>query len=204
MSGLHHEALAALRSWTTPDPSQEQLRASYVDHLERHPDGVARDCRPDHLTAGALVVSADRSRVLLTLHAKARRWFHLGGHCEDQDATLAGAALREAREESGIEDLVLDPVPLHLDRHEVSFCGPASTGPVGHLDVRYLALAPPSARPLVSEESLDVRWWPVDALPEPAGDLGPLVALALIRLQNSVVEPGSPVSTASTVSTSTT
>ena len=54
---------------------------------------MSRACHPAHLTAGALVLSADRSHVLLTLHAKAHRWFHLGGHCEDDDETLADAAL---------------------------------------------------------------------------------------------------------------
>ena len=38
-----------------------------------HPDGLRRSCFPDHLTAGALIVlAADRTHVLLTLHAKAQ------------------------------------------------------------------------------------------------------------------------------------
>ena len=78
MSTLHDDALATLRSWRGPDPRQESLRREYVDHLEAHPDGMTRACHPDHVTAGALVLSADRSQVLLTLHAKAGRWFHLG------------------------------------------------------------------------------------------------------------------------------
>jgi 8-oxo-dGTP pyrophosphatase MutT (NUDIX family) len=123
------------------------------------------------------VVSADHRQVLLTLHAKAGRWFQLGGHCEPGDASLPDAALREAVEESGIDGLVLDPVPVHLDEHPVTFCG--EPGLVRHLDVRFVALAPPDAVPVVSEESTDVRWWPVDALPEP--DTG-LVARSLERL----------------------
>lgn len=175
---LHADALATLRSWTAPDAGQDRLRREYVDHLERHPDGLSRDCRPDHVTAGALVVSADGARVLLTLHAKARAWFHTGGHCEPGDTTLAGAALREAAEESGIAGLALDPVPLQLDTHTVPFCG---AGPVRHLDVRFLAVAPDAAVASVSEESLDLRWFGVDALP-PTPDLPPLVALARRRV----------------------
>ena len=56
-----------------------------------------------------------------------------------------------------------------------------SPGLVHHLDVRYVAVAPQGATPVVSEESTDVRWWPVDALPEP--DTG-LVAQALARLES--------------------
>ncbi|CAN5235601.1 NUDIX hydrolase [soil metagenome] len=178
---LHSEALALLRGWPAPDGGQEQLRQAYVDHLERNPDGLSRSCHPDHLTAGALVVSAGHRHVLLTLHAKANAWFHLGGHCEPGDRTLAGAAHREAAEESGSAGLRLDPVPLQLDRHEVLFCG--DRGIVRHLDVRFLAVAPEGAQAVVSAESLDVRWWPVDALPPQADDLPALVALALARLK---------------------
>lgn len=181
MSALRDDALRVLRGWPAPDGRQERLRQEYVDHLEAHADGVSRDCYPDHLTTGALIVSADRSQVLLTLHAKAREWFQTGGHCEPGDATLAGAALREAREESGVTELELDPVPVHLDLHEVPFCG--DRGLVRHLDVRFVATAPEGSEHAVSDESLDVRWWPVDALPNEAEDMRDLVARALERLQ---------------------
>ena len=162
------------------------VRDRYVAHLESHPDGLTRACTPDHLTASTLVLSADGRQVLLTLHAKARRWFQLGGHVEPGDATLAAAALREATEESGLGMLTLDPVPVQLSEHAVPFCGP--DGDVHHLDVRFLALAPADAAPLVTEESLDVAWWPADALPDPEPDLVELVALARARRQSSPCE----------------
>jgi 8-oxo-dGTP pyrophosphatase MutT (NUDIX family) len=180
---LHADALAALTAWPAPDAGQEQLRSRYVDHLRQHADGTSRACVPAHVTAGALVLSADHTSALLTLHAKARRWFQLGGHCEPGDATLAGAALREAAEESGVEGLVLDPTPLHLDAHVVGFCGQHPE--VTHLDVRYLAVAPAGAEPAVSEESLDVAWWPVGGLPTDDPGMRVLVDAALARAQRS-------------------
>jgi 8-oxo-dGTP pyrophosphatase MutT (NUDIX family) len=180
VTALREDALATLRRWHTADPRQEALRLEYVDHLESHHDGLSREDRPGHVTAGALVLSADHGEVLLTLHAKARRWFHLGGHCEPADSTLAGAAAREAREESGIEGLVLDEDPLHLDAHVVGFCGHHEQ--VRHLDVRFLAVAAPGARPVVGAESLDVRWWPVDRLPTRDPDMLAMVDRALDRV----------------------
>ncbi len=176
---LHSDALAVLRGWRPPDARQAALRDRYVAHLAACPHGMTRECRPDHLTASTLVLSHDRRQVLLTLHAKARRWFQLGGHCEPGDSTLAGAALREATEESGLADLRVDPTPVQLSEHAVPFCGP--DGDVHHLDVRYIAVADTEAEHAVSEESLDVRWWPVEALPEPEPDLVELVRLAVAR-----------------------
>ena len=180
---LHADALAVLSGWAAPSPGQETLRERYVDHLRAEPDGVHRSCRPDHLTASTLVLDEDATHVLLTLHAKARRWFQFGGHCEPEDRTLAAAATREAREESGLPDLTVDPVPVQLSEHPVPFCGPG--GDVHHLDVRFLAVAPAGSRHSVSDESLDVRWWPVGALPDPEPEMVELVALARARVQSA-------------------
>jgi 8-oxo-dGTP pyrophosphatase MutT (NUDIX family) len=173
---LYADALDVLTHWQAPDDGQDELRRAYLDHLETHRDGLWRSSLPDHLTAGALVVSPDRRRVLLNLHRKAGRWFHFGGHLEPGDATLAGAALREATEESGLTGLLVGAEPLHLSRHAVEFCDPRTT--VHHLDVRFLAVAESDGLPLVSEESLDVRWWPVEALPTQEADMLEMVALA--------------------------
>ncbi len=176
---LHAEALDVLSHWQAPTEEQEHLRASYVEHLGAHDDGDQRSCFPAHLTTGALVLSHDRRHVLLNLHRKARRWFHFGGHLEPADVTLAGAARREATEESGLPGLVVEAEPLHLSRHVVEFCDPR--GPVDHLDVRFLAMHAAGVQPVVSEESLEVRWWPVDELPTDDPDMVEMIGLALSR-----------------------
>jgi hypothetical protein len=54
---------------------------------------------------------------------------------------------------------------------------------VHHLDVRFLATARPDAAHAVSEESLDVRWWPIDGLPELYPDMRRLIGDAVARLR---------------------
>ena len=173
---LHDDATGVLAGWAAPNAAQGTLRSRYLAHLAGHPDGLAKPCFPAHLTASCLVMSTDRSRVLLTLHAKARQWFQFGGHCEPSDATLAGAALREATEESGLTDLTMLDGPVHLDAHRVDFCHPR--GPVDHLDVRYVAITSYD-EPVVSDESLEVAWWPIDGLPTDEPSMRELVDLAL-------------------------
>jgi 8-oxo-dGTP pyrophosphatase MutT (NUDIX family) len=179
----HADARRVLDRWRAPDEAQEQLRRQYVAHLDAFPDGCEKPCFPDHLTAGALVLGDDGEQVLLNLHRKAGRWFAFGGHLEPGDATLAAAALREATEESGLVGLAVDPEPVHLSRHPVDFCSPR--GRVHHLDVRYLAVVPAGTEPVLSAESVELRWFPVDELPTDEPDMLELVTLARQRFAQS-------------------
>lgn len=181
---LHDDARAVLATWQAPQSGQERLRRSYLAHLEKHPDATLRQCQPDHLTSSVLIFSSDHAQVLLTLHTRAGIWLQTGGHCEPDDHTLADAALREGREESGIHNLSIDPVPVWLSRHEVPFCGPIQ--PAHHLDVQFVAVAPARAEPVRSEESDDLAWFDIDALPaETDASVRELTAAGVRRLRES-------------------
>jgi 8-oxo-dGTP pyrophosphatase MutT (NUDIX family) len=167
-----------LETWAAPNREQDQLRRHYLDHLARRRDGWSRACVGAHLTASSLICAAAEEMVLLTLHARLGRWLQTGGHIESTDPTMDAAAAREAVEESGLADLRLEPGPLLLSKHEVP-CGP--TRPTYHLDVQYLVLANHSS-PDVGAESLDVRWFVHDQLPEVDDSVVALVRAAGVRL----------------------
>ncbi|MGW5474582.1 NUDIX hydrolase [Streptomyces chartreusis] len=156
---LYDDAVLVLKEYE----DQEELRRTYLEHLETHPDGMWKACGDGHITASALVIDPSRGRVLLTLHKKLRMWLQMGGHCEPADETLAAAALREATEESGVAGLALLPGgPVRLDRHH--------TPCAWHLDVQYAALAPAGAVEAISDESLDLRWFAYDEVAEVADE----------------------------------
>lgn len=179
---LRDDAHLVLTAWHAPDEERSLLRDIYIGHLERHPDAMSRTCHPDHLTASAIIFSADHSHVLLTLHHVIKRWLQTGGHCEPDDVSLRGAALREAVEESGVPGLVLVDDPVLLSLHEVPSCGPIR--PSHHLDVQYVAVAPHDAQLVISDESDDLAWFGVHDLPRDTDDsVRALVAAAAARLQ---------------------
>ena len=151
------------------------LAAALADYRRRHPgeaavaglfEALLADPGPvyerrrlaGHFTGSAWLVSADGERVLLTHHRKLGRWLQLGGHA-DGDPDLARVALREAEEESGLADLVVEPAIFDLDRHAIPARGAEPEH--WHYDVRYVVRATGSEAFAVGEESLDLAWVPV-------------------------------------------
>ncbi|MGH8962427.1 MAG: coenzyme F420-0:L-glutamate ligase [Jatrophihabitantaceae bacterium] len=177
---LHADAVELISAVEPVSDLDAAVRQGFLGFLAARPDAMWRSCAPGHLTASALVVDPSRGAVLLTLHPRVGLWVQVGGHCEPGDHTVLDAAAREAREESGIGSLSFDPAPLGLDVHPIT----CSLGvPTRHFDVRFLAVAPEGAEPVRSDESLDLRWFPFDALPADAShELPRLVQVARGRL----------------------
>lgn len=157
------------------------MRHALLAFLDAQPTACLRESVPGHITGSALVLNHAGTHALLTLHPRFQRWLQLGGHCEPEDDTLVAAALREATEESGIEGLTIDELPTALHVHPVT----CSLGvPTRHLDVQFVARAPRGAEAERSEESLDLRWWPLDDLPD-SSDFGLTQLAALARMHAS-------------------
>ena len=101
----------------------------------RVPPPTTRKDFPEHFTASAVVVSQDGRKVCLVLHAKLNRWLQPGGHCEPLDGDIENSALREAREETGLQVELVGGL-LDVDAHVI----PARKDEPEHthLDVRFL------------------------------------------------------------------
>lgn len=123
----------------------------------------SRATRQGHVTGSAVVVD-HQARALLLHHARLGLWVQPGGHMDEGETDPAQSALREAREETGLPDLVLTPcdgdsllldVDVHLIPESVKRGEPAHP----HHDVCYLARTrrPDEAR-IDPAESRAMRW----------------------------------------------
>jgi 8-oxo-dGTP pyrophosphatase MutT (NUDIX family) len=148
-------AVDLLARMTPHDDEQRRVRDRMLAFCAEHPDALHRSCLTGHLTGAAFLLDHAGERALLTHHRKLDRWLQLGGHC-DGDGNLVAVALREAQEESGIDDLRIHALPFDVDVHPI----PARPGEPEHLhlDARFLVLAPRGAEPVVSDESHELAW----------------------------------------------
>ena len=154
-----NKLLRLLDRYEARHPAEDVAR--FRRFVERQPRCFERDCWDDgHVTGSALVIKADASATLLTLHAKLHRWLQLGGHADGEADPLA-VACREAGEESGLAVRPLSTDAIDLDIHAIPARGadPAHF----HYDVRFVLVAEPG--PLaITHESVALKWVPMDAI----------------------------------------
>ena len=139
---------------------EEKAPHDMLKFLDKDNGCFSRNSYNGHFTGSAWIVSPDRSRILMTHHKKLEKWIQLGGHADGEDDLLK-VALREAKEESGIQQFkVLSEEIFDLDIHEI----PQNNSELGHLhyDVRFLIEADPTGEAvIISDESYDVTWIPL-------------------------------------------
>ncbi len=159
--------LDLLDAYQQRHPEESSCVERFRSLARAHEDCFLRDCHPGHITASSWIVSHDLERVLLTHHRKLGLWLQLGGHA-DGDACVLDVAMREAREESGMQRFRViasgEPaVPFDLDVHQI----PAHRDDPAHehYDVRYLLLAEPGQCLVMSDESNALRWFTQAELP---------------------------------------
>jgi 8-oxo-dGTP pyrophosphatase MutT (NUDIX family) len=158
MSDPRDPLLALLRAHAARplDTHESAMAADMIRFVAENPRCADRSLEVGHLTGSAWIVDASRERTLLTHHRKLDKWLQLGGHA-DGDLDLAAVALREAREESGLNQLRLaDTEIFDVDRHWI----PERKGEPAHwhYDVRFLIEADAAESLVITQESKDLRW----------------------------------------------
>jgi 8-oxo-dGTP pyrophosphatase MutT (NUDIX family) len=141
----------------------EPRTPSEADDLDRLRERVAAGepwdrSTPLHVTASAMIVHPPSDRVLLRWHARQRAWLQVGGHGDPGEIDPLVIALREAGEETGLDDLVAWPdgriihvaiVPVPAAAHE-----PAHE----HADVRFVLATEQPDRATPENPTAALRW----------------------------------------------
>ena len=96
-----YEQIKNYRPW---NEQERQDQAVILAFLDKNPDAFYRTNLLAHMTASAWVVNPQRSKVLMVYHRLYDSWSWAGGHADGEEDLLA-VALREVREETGVQRL---------------------------------------------------------------------------------------------------
>lgn len=158
------QTLQLLDNHQPADGHETQMLEDIKQFVRSYDNFHSRQQLAGHLTGSAWVLSEDRTHALLTYHGKLDLWVQLGGHVED-DADMLSAALREACEESGLDDVKpLSDQIFDVDIHPI----PANPKEPAHFhyDIRFLFTADRTAPIVVSSESKDLAWVEIEKISE--------------------------------------
>ena len=157
-------------------PSCEQEREDrrmMLKYLNEVPDVLTRANETAHFTASAWVVNPARTKALMLYHNIYDSWSWSGGHADGEEDMLS-VALREVREETGIDRV--RPVTEELYSVEIlTVNAHVKRGkyvvPHLHLNLTYLLEADDQqAVHEKPDENSAVRWFPLDGAPEASSE----------------------------------
>lgn len=159
-----------IKAYVPTDPLEAQEQQLMLDYFEYSPkDPLGREAGLAHLTSSGFILNETMDKALMVHHNIYHTWAWTGGHA-DGCPDLLETALKEAREETGVQEIEplssqimsLDILPVW--RHY------KNEKPVGthlHFNASFILMAPEEA-PLQTkpDENSAVAWLELDRLSE--------------------------------------
>ena len=133
---MHREKLIKLLNEYTPTQEEILFKDKILSFVNQYENCFERSLEIGHITASSWLLNKEKTKALLMHHAKLNMWVQLGGHC-DGDPDVLEVAIKEAQEESGIQNIkaVSDKI-FDIDIHLIPETKKEKSH--YHYDVRFL------------------------------------------------------------------
>lgn len=145
-------------------PEEQIYKQQILDFVQKNVYCFERSLEIGHVTASSWLINSDNTRAFLMHHTKLDIWVQPGGHC-DGNPNVLEVAVKEAQEESGIQDI--EPISSEIYDIDIHFI-PANAKEKEHFhyDVRFLLQAQ-SDSIQQNQESQAIKWFgkKIDLLP---------------------------------------
>lgn len=147
---------------------EAQDKKVILDYINKFPDNILlRENEFAHITSSGFIMNKEQDKVLMIHHNIRGTWAWTGGHV-DGDTDFLHVAIKEAREETGINDfspltnriVALDILPVYGHVKNGKYVSAHM-----HLSIAYILIASEKdilrVRP---DENSDVKWFSLDKL----------------------------------------
>jgi ADP-ribose pyrophosphatase YjhB (NUDIX family) len=164
------EQILNYKPYNEQEEQDKKIMLRYMDVFE---DIFTRSNEIAHFTASSWIVNKDRSKVVMIYHNIYNSWSWTGGHADGEEELLK-VAIREAKEETGIEQI--KPVMEDIYSLEI-ICvnGHVKRGKYVsshlHLNLTYLLEAEESSELRIKEdENSGVKWVDIDKVAQESSE----------------------------------
>lgn len=155
-----------LYSYTPRNEQEIQDKNVMIKYIEQYPHNILlRDNEFAHITSSGFIMNSKLDKVLMIHHNIRNAWAWTGGHA-DGDGDLLHVAIKEAKEETGINNVValtdkiaaLDILPVYGHVKKGKYVSAHL-----HLSVAYILIASEEDELIVKEdENSAVGWFSLD------------------------------------------
>ena len=141
---------------------EEYDKKIMLDFIKKNPNCLTRENEIAHFTTSIWTVNKERTKTLMVYHNIYDSWSWIGGHADGEE-DLASVALRELKEETGVENASLvskDIFSLEILTVDGHMKKDKYVPGHLHLNVTYLAEANEDQMLMINEEeNKDVKWF---------------------------------------------
>ena len=158
------ENIKNFKPYNEQEEVEKRIMSNYLNDFD---DTLTRQNEYGHFTSSAFVLNKQRTKILMIYHKIYNSWAWVGGH-SDGDSDLLYVAIKEAKEETGIKNVV--PIFNNIYSIEIiNVNGHEKKGKyVGshvHLNVTYLLEADENEEIHIKEdENSGVKWVPINEI----------------------------------------
>ncbi len=162
------ELIQNLGNYHTSFDEEKAFIPRFKSLLSNFPNCYERSLLTGHMTASAWIIDEKGSSALLVHHKKLNRWLRPGGHA-DGDENVPAVATKEAREETGLTSLkLIEDNFFDIDIHLIPRHGDNQAH--YHHDIRFLFVAEKTEKCVISDESNELKWIPMDKINQFTGN----------------------------------
>lgn len=163
------EYIKKIKSYIPVNEQEEKDKEIILDFIEKNENVLTRENEVAHITSSGFIVNKNRDKMLMIHHNIYNSWGWTGGHA-DGDSDLLEVAIKEAKEETGIENVVpatdeiscidILPVKAHVKKGKY-------VAPHLHLSLAYVLVADESEElKIKADENSGVAWVDIEKVLE--------------------------------------